>query len=317
MNNRILLLGGTGFVGSCIAHALCERGYAVTVPTRRRERARHLLPLPTVDVVEADVHDSAALARLCAGYAAVVNSIGILQSRRGAPYGPDFARVHVELPNKVVTACRAQGVGRIVHVSALKAASDGPSMYLRSKADGEAAILAGAPDVAATILQPSVIFGPGDSFLNLFAGLARVAPVLPLACPDARFQPVFVEDVARIAVEALSDEQSRGKTWTLCGPTVYTLRQLVEYVCRLSGLSRPVIGLPPGLSRLQAGMMELLPGGLMSRDNVDSMKIDNVCNGGPQPPGWAPTALEAVAPGYIGRHLPRQAYSAFRARAGR
>lgn len=317
MNNRILLLGGTGFVGSCIAHALVARGYVVTVPTRRRERARHLLLLPTVEVVEADVHDAATLAGLCAGRTAVVNSIGILQSRRGTPYGPDFARVHVELPKKVVAACRAQGVARIVHVSALKAASDGPSMYLRSKADGEAAILAGAPDVAATILQPSVIFGPGDSFLNLFAGLARVAPVLPLACPDARFQPVFVEDVARAAADALTDAQSHGKTWALCGPTVYTLRQLVGYVCRLPGLSRPVIGLSPGLSRLQAGMMELLPGGLMSRDNVDSMKLDNVCKGCAQPPGWAPTDLEAVAPGYIGRHSPRQAYSAFRARAGR
>ena len=317
MNNRILLLGGTGFVGRCIAHVLSARGYSVTVPTRRRERARDLLLLPTVEVVERDVHDAATLGGLCEGRDAVINAVGILQSRRGVPYGPDFARVHVELPKKVVAACRARGVGRIVHVSALKAASDGPSRYLRSKGDGEAAIRAGEPDIAATILQPSVIFGPGDSFLNLFAGLARVAPLLPLACPDARFQPVFVEDVARAAVDALGDAQSCGKTWQLCGPTVYTLRQLVEYVCRLSGLSRPVIGLSPGLSRLQAGMMELLPGGLMSRDNVDSMTLDNVCGACVQPDVWAPTALEAVAPGYIGRHVPREAYGSFRARAGR
>ena len=317
MNHRILLLGGTGFLGSRIAHALSARGHAVIVPTRRRERARHLLPLPTVEVVEADAHDPAALARLSAGCTAAVNSIGILQSRRGTPYGPDFARVHVDLPQKIVAACRAQGVGRLVHVSALKAAADAPSMYLRSKADGEAAIRAGAAEIATTILQPSVIFGPGDAFLNLCAGLARIAPVLPLACPDARFQPVFVEDVACIAADALCDAQSRDKTWALCGPTVYTLRQLVGYACRLAGLARPVVGLSPGLSRLQAAIMERLPGAPMSRDNVDSMKVDNVCEACAQPPGWTPTALEAVAPGYIGRQVPREAYGAYRARAGR
>lgn len=313
----ILLLGGTGFVGSAIAHALSAQGHDVIVPTRRRERARDLLLLPTVSVVEADVHDPATLARLTAGQDAVINSIGILQSRRGTPYGPDFARVHVELPRKLVAACRAQRVRHIVHVSALNAAADGPSMYLRSKADGEAALLAGAPDVEATILRPSVIFGPRDSFLNLFARLARLAPVLPLACPDARFQPVFVEDVARVATAALFHPPSRGRIYPLCGPTVYTLRQLVEYVCRLAGRKRHIVGLSPGLSRLQARVMEFLPGGLMSRDNVDSMSLDSTCDGCALPFGLQPSALEAVAPGYIGRRVPRRAYSGYRTKAGR
>ncbi len=314
---NVLLIGGSGFVGSCIAHQLCARGLSVVVPTRRRERARHLLLLPTAEVVEADVHDPATLRQLCAGRDAVVSLVGILQSRRGSPYGADFARAHVELPQKIVAACRDSGVRRIVHISALKAGADAPSMYLRSKADGEAAIRAGAPDIAATILQPSIVFGPGDSFLNLFAGLLRMAPVLPLASADARFQPVYVEEVARVVADALDAESSFGQTWELCGPTVYTLRQLVDYVGVLSGCRRPVVALSPGLSYLQARLMELVPGGPMSRDNVDSMRIDNVCSGCALPFGLQPTALEAVAPNYIGHKVPRWSYNALRAKAHR
>lgn len=318
MNTRtVLLIGGSGFVGSRIAHHLSERGLRVVVPTRRRERAKHLILLPTVEAVEADVHDPATLRRLCAGQDAVISLVGILQSRRGTPYGADFARAHVELPTQIVAACRRTGVPRIVHLSALKSAADALSMYLRSKADGEAAIRAGAPDIATTIVQPSVIFGPGDSFLNLFADLARRLPMLPLACPDARFQPVYVDDVARVVAEALDNEGSFGKTYELCGPTVYTLRQLADYVGVLSGCRRPVIGLSPALSHLQARVMEWLPGAPMSRDNVDSMRVDNVCSGCALPFGLAPTALEAVAPSYIGRAVPRSAYNALRGKAHR
>ena len=315
--SNVLLIGGSGFVGSRIAHELSARGLRVVVPTRRRERAKHLILLPTVEAVEADVHDPAALKQLCVGQDAVISLVGILQSRRGTPYGADFARAHVELPKKIVAACRQTGVRRIVHVSALKAAADAPSMYLRSKADGEAAIHAGAPDIAATIVQPSVIFGPGDAFLNLFADLARRLPVLPLASPDARFQPVYVEDVARVVAEALDNDVSFGKTYELCGPTVYSLRQLVDYVGLLAGCRRPVIGLSPGLSYLQARLMEWLPGAPMSRDNVDSMRIDNVCSACALPFGLIPTALEAVAPTYISRAVPRAVYHAMREKARR
>lgn len=314
---NVLLLGGSGFVGSRIAHRLSARGVRVVVPTRRRERAKHVILLPTVEAVEADVHNPDTLRRLCAGQDAVINLVGILQSRRGKPYGADFARAHVELPKNIVAACRHNGVRRILHVSALKAATDAPSMYLRSKADGEAAIRAAAPGIAATILQPSVIFGPGDSFLNLFAGLARRLPVLPLAGPQARFQPVYVEDVAQVVAEALDNECSFGKTYELCGPTVYTLRQLVDYAGRLGGCQPRIIGLSPGLSYLQASMMEWLPGAPISRDNVDSMRVDNVCSGCALPFGLLPTTLESVAPDYIARRVPRSAYNAMRERARR
>src|SRR5512135_665627 len=170
---NVLLIGGSGFVGSHAAHVLTGRGYRVTVPTRRRERAKHLLPLPTVDVVEADVNDAAQLSQLMAGQDAVINLVGLLHSRNGTPYGPDFSQAHVELPKKIVAAAKQRGVRRLLHVSALNAERSGPSQYLRSKADGEAAVREGGSEVPWTIFRPAVIFGAGDSFLNMFAELAR------------------------------------------------------------------------------------------------------------------------------------------------
>lgn len=318
---EVLLIGGTGFIGRHVAHLLSSRGVRVTIPTRRRSRAGHLLLLPTVDVVQADVHDALTLDRLVAGKDAVINLVGILHSASGAPYGKDFARAHVELPQKIVTACRRNNVQRLIHVSALKAAKDAPSQYLRSKADGEAAIRKNFPFPGWTILQPSVVFGEGDAFLNLFACLLRVSPVLPLAGASARFQPVFVEDVARIIGDCLEDDASFGKTYEVCGPRVYTLRQLVKYVGELTGHRRPVIGLPPALGALQAGLLELLPGPLMSRDNLASMRVDNVSYGLPQPTllGKAanPTALESIAPTYLAKRVPRARFDFFRSRARR
>ncbi len=296
--HHILVIGGSGFVGSAVVGALAARGLQVTVPTRRRDRARHLLPLPPVHVVEADVFEPAALAALMRGQDAVVNLVGVLQSRPGQPYGPDFARAHVELPRRLVAAAQAAGVGRLVHVSALKASPQGPSAYLRSMADGEAAFRA-AEGLAWTILQPSVIFGPGDSFLRLFAGLLRLAPVFPLAGADARFQPVYVGDVATLVADSLTLPAAHGQTWEVCGPTVYTLRELVQYVGRITGRPRWILPLPGPLATLQALVLEHLPGQLMSRDNLASMRVDNVAHGAPLPLGRTPTALETIAPDYL------------------
>lgn len=315
---NILLVGGSGFVGSHVASLLAGRNCTVTVPTRRRERARHLLVLPTVEVVEADVHDEDVLAGLVAGQDAVINLAGILHSRYGLPYGPDFARAHVELPRKIAAACRGAGVRRLLHVSALNAASDGPSQYLRSKGDGEAALHAAEDALDLTLFRPSVIFGPGDSFLNLFAALQRVAPLLPLGRVDARFQPVHVGDVAQAIVDSLDCPESFGRTYCCCGPRVYTLAELVRYVGLAIGKPRPILPLPEALARIQAGLLELLPRPPMSVDNLDSMDVDSVCPGGdPLPFGRAPTPLEAVAPGYLAPHTPRARYEAYRVKARR
>ena len=314
---RVVIVGGSGFIGSAIANRLCEAGVKVLIPTRRRSRAGHVLLLPNAEVVEADVHDPAALARLFEDADAVINTVGVLHSRPGTPFGPDFARAHVELPQKIVTACRTAGVARLVHISALGADANGPSEYQRSKAAGEHAIEAAGPDIAWTILRPSVVFGRGDSFLNLFADLARMFPVLPLTGASCRFQPVYVEDVAEAVYQSLTRPDAAGQTFELAGPTVYTLRQLVEYVSALVGKPRPVVGLPEGIGMVQARLMEFAPQPLMSRDNVRSMRVDNVASGEPQPFGLTPTALEAVAPGWLGTAGPRAFYYPFRRHARR
>lgn len=313
---RICILGGSGFVGRHIVERFVAQGHFVTVPTRRRDRAKHLYLLPTVDVVQADVHDPATLARLFARCDVVVNLVGILQSRTGQPYGPDFARVHVELPQKVVAACIEAGVPRLLHMSALKADADAPSEYLRSKAEGEAAVIGARGRVAATIFRPSVVFGPEDRFLNVFAQIQKFLPVVFLACPDARFQPTYVGDVARAFDAALELDESFDKAYDLVGPKVYTLRELVEYAGKVSGHARPIVGLGPRLSWLQARMMEILPGKLMSRDNIRSMRLANVSDAG-FPFGLQATPLEAIAPAYLKGVYARSRFSAFRYRAGR
>lgn len=303
MNIRnVLVIGGSGFIGSRIVAQLVTAGYRVTVPTRRRENARHLLLLPTIDVIEANVFDAATLRHLMQGQDAVINLVGVLHSPGGQPYGPAFARAHVELPRRIVAACQSCGVSRLLHISALHASLNAPSQYLRSKGAGEQIVRESG--LQWTLFRPSVVFGPGDSFLNLFAGLCRAFPILPLAGAQARFQPVYVGDVAHAVVTALQRPDSIGQTYALAGPTVYTLAQLVAMVGRYSGHPRPILPLPGWAAELQAGLLELLPVKLMSRDNLRSMEVDSVANGAAQPFGQRPTALESIAPGYLRRGYP-------------
>jgi NADH dehydrogenase len=320
--DNVLVVGGSGFVGRHVVAALAARGASVTVPARRRERAKHLLPLPTVEVVEADVAQPGVLAQLAAGRDAVINLAGVLHSRRGRKsergpndYGPDFASVHVELAQAVVNACRGAGVKRLLHMSALGADPQGPSEYLRSKGIGERAVLA-AEDIAVTVFRPSVIFGPEDAFLNLFATLTRFLPVVVLACPQARFQPVYVGDVARAFVAALDDRGAHGKRYDLGGPRRYKLRELVETVCAITGRRRLIIGLGDRLSMLQARLLELSPVKLMTRDNVRSMQVPSVCDT-PFPFGIEPAALEALAPAWLAPAGPRERFPALRTHARR
>jgi uncharacterized protein YbjT (DUF2867 family) len=322
--SRILVVGGSGFVGRHLIAALVGSGAEVTVPTRRLERAKPLLLLPTVRVVEADVGAANTLARLADGHDALINLAGVLHSRRGRPdergphdYGPDFARAHVEVAQAAVAACRAGGVRRLLHMSALGASRDAPSEYLRSKGVAEEAVLA-AEDLAVTVFRPSVMFGPDDRFLNLFADLAALLPVLPLGSPQARFQPVYIGDVVRVFIAALARPETAGKRYDLCGPKVYTLRELVEYACRVSGRRRVVIGLSDNLSVLQARLMELSPRPLMTRDNVRSMQVPSVCGDcEPLPFALVPTLLEAVVPGWLAPAGPRDRYPKMRWRARR
>ena len=317
---RILLLGGTGFVGRSVCDKLVERsggaGDRIVVPTRNPARAKHLQLLPTVQLERADVHVETQLRQLVEGADAVVNLVAVLHGSDKA-----FERVHVELPRKLAAACNAAGVRRVVHVSALgvgtpgtdkpqgpgaaqaarPAAATEPSHYLRSKAAGEAVLRSAGLDL--TVLRPSVIFGEHDRFLNLFATLQAVFPVLPLGGAQARFQPVWVQDVASAIVRCLTDPATIGQTFECAGPEVYTLRQIVQAAGRWSGHPRPVFGLPDALARAQALLLEWLPGEpLMSRDNIDSMRVPNVASGalpGLSALGITAASLESVAPAYL------------------
>jgi len=304
----IVLFGGTGFIGSHLAARLAERGMTIVVPTRHEAHAMHLMPLPGVDIVEADIHSDATVRHLVAGRDAVINLVGILHAHRGTPYGPEFRRAHVELPRRIATACAAAGVPRYLHMSALGADPHGASMYQRSKGDGELAARS-QPGVAVTVFRPSVVFGPDDNFLNMFARLQRHLPLVPLAGAGARFQPVYVGDVAEAFVRALLEPHTRNQTYALGGPGVYTLAELVRLAGRYSGHPRPILELPDALARLQAMFFELLPGTpLLTRDNLDSMKTDNVVNAlansssgvlTAEALGIKLTPLESVAPQYL------------------
>lgn len=314
---NVLLIGGTGFLGTAVAHLLYQQGCRITIPTRRRSRTTQLTMCPTVELVEADVHDEATLDNLVRGQDAVINLVGILHGGHGQPYSKAFAKAHVELPRKIAAACVKAGVRRVLHVSALNADPKGVSQYLRSKGDGEGELLAQAAKLDLTIFRPSVIFGPGDSFLNTFANLQKFAPVVPLGKPDAVFQPVFVGDVARSITRALEANDAVGQTYVLVGPTQYTLKQLVNFAGEAIGKKRPVFKQCEVTSRLLAGVMELMPKPMLSVDNLDSMDIDSVSPGTALPFGLHATPLETAAPAYLAARNPRGRYDGFRGKAGR
>ena len=299
---RIVVLGGTGFVGRALAARLAARqpGVRLVVPTRRLAHAAALRPLPVVEVIEADVHDPARWPRWLAGADAVVHLVAILHGRAA-----DFERVHVELPRRLAAACREQGCRRLVHVSALGVGAAAPSLYLRSKAAGEQALR--DADLALTVLRPSVIFGAEDRFIRLFAQLQAAAPLLPLAGSAARFQPVWVGDVAAAIEASLVWPSTIGQVFECAGPQVYTLSDLARRAGRWSGHERPQIALPDALAHIQAWLLEHAPGPLlMSRDNLASLRVPNVASAdlpGLAALGIEPTPLEAVMPAVLARGL--------------
>ena len=310
---NIFVLGGSGFVGAHVCEQLVRAGWQITVPTRRRRHAQGIQHLPGLTVLEMDVHDEAALTRAMAGHSAVLNLVAILHGDAAA-----FARTHVQLAEKISRACAANGVSQWVQISALGAdparAETAPSHYLRSKSAAEAVLVrasAAQAGLRVSVLRPSVIFGAKDQFLNVFAKLQAIFPFIPLAGADARFQPVWVCDVAQAVVRVLSVPPGSGgvHTWELVGPDVLRLRDLVHMAGVFSGAGagkgRPIVGLPMWVARIQAFVMELAPGApVMSRDNLDSMRVDNVAT--PGMPGLAElgiraAALEPVARAYLRR----------------
>ncbi len=312
----ICVLGGTGFVGSHLANHLTRQGYIVRIPSRRRERHRDVLVMPTVDVIEGSVHDTAFLREIFDGCDAVVNLVAILnESRRG-----DFQRTHVDLPRSIVKACLDKGVKRLLHMSAINADPQrGTSQYLRTKGEGENIAHQGSENgLEVTSFRPSIIFGPGDHFFNMFATLLRRSPIFfPVVCAEAKFAPVYVDDITQAFITAHQDRSTIGQRYDLCGPRTYTFQQIVEFTDKLIGTKRTILGLGDGPSRIMAAIMGRMPGKPFTRDNYLSTKMDSVCAEPSPLLGENPTPIEAVVPLYVGGRSQKASYDAHRYHARR
>jgi NADH dehydrogenase len=315
---RILLLGGTGFVGRHVCEKLTRMGSSMTVITRRANQASAIQNLPRVTVIEGDVYNLEFLTQCMQKHDVVINLIAILHGTPAA-----FEKAHVQLPQVIAQACQDSGVHRLIHISALGASLSGPSEYQRSKARGEEIFKQAGLEL--TLLQPSVIFGKEDKFLNLFAQLQSITPIVPLAGATTRFQAVWVEDVANAIAQCVFNIDTAGKTYELCGPEVFTLQELVQKSGQWAGIrqgkGRLVFGIPHAMAWLQAFLMELAPGQpLMSRDNLASMEVDNVASDhalGLKDLNMEAAAVSSIAPGYLGTKGQSTALNDYRAKAGR
>ena len=301
---RIVLLGATGFVGQHLLARLSGLGHHCVVLCRNVTRCRHLRLIPKVELRQVPAISADTLGAVLPGADAVINLVGILNER--GRNGLGFRQAHVGTVERLIEACEATQVRRVIQVSALNAGK-GQSHYLQSKGKAED-LLRRAPFLEVTIVQPSVIFGDGDSFFNRFAGLLKWMPVMPLACPASRLQPVWVGDVTMAIGEILDRPSTIGRTLEMAGPKVYTLRELVAWTARIMGLKRRIIGLPQSLSLAQARVMDFVPGKPFSTDNFKSLQIDNVsqCNALPEL-GIKPISFKAVVTGYLvtGHHQKR------------
>ena len=307
--SRICILGGTGFVGRHLIPKLAARGYQTVILSRHPQRHRNLAVNPGCSVVEADIFDKNHLARHFHGCNAVINLVGILNERRKN----DFLRVHMELVDKISSACRQAGVKRLLHMSALNAnAATGTSLYLRSKGEGEnRAHTGGKPDVAVTSFRPSVIFGADDSFINRFAGLLKQPGPLPLACPKSRFAPIYVDDVCQAMVNSLENRHTFAQRYDLCGPREYSLQEIVKYISQQLGQKKVIIGMSNGLSKIQAAVLERLPGKVFTTDNYLSLQLDSVCpdaSANLKALGVQPTDMDSVVPMFLTKRSERDRY---------
>ena len=310
---RICILGGTGFVGRHLVPKFASQGMETLVLSRHPERYRHLALNPGCRVETADIFDKKQLQQKFQGCDAVVNLVGILNENRKL----DFRRVHVELVDSITGSCRRAGVKRLLHMSALNAsATSGSSQYLRTKGEGEnRAHTGGKPEVAVTSFKPSVIFGADDSFINRFAGLLNIPGPLPLACPNSKFAPVYIEDVCQAMANSLLDHKTFAQRYELCGPQTYSLIEIVRYISTLKGINKRVFGLSNGLSQLQASILEKLPGQLFTTDNYQSLQQDSVCTDKDynlSSLGVTATSMDSIVPAMLQQTSEKNRYLALR-----
>jgi uncharacterized protein YbjT (DUF2867 family) len=310
---RICILGGTGFVGKTLANRLTNAGYLLRLPTRDREKYRKdLILLPTLELIETDIHIQGNLNKLFEDCDVVINLVGILNEK--GRNGAGFKKAHVELTDKILIACKENDVKQLLHMSALNADNEkGPSHYLKTKGEAENKVHA-SNELHVTSFQPSVIFGANDSFFNRFASLLKITPLFfPLACAKTKFAPVYVGDVAEVISRCINNRASFGQRYILVGPKVYTLQELVEYTVHCLGIKRSIIALPDFLARIQAMIFDFIPGKPFSTDNYLSASQHSISDTNDLIAfGIEPTAIEAVVPQYLSGVNSRAKYDSYR-----
>lgn len=307
---RVLVLGGSGFVGRAVMRQLSAQGHQVTVLVRRPERQRDLRLIPQVTLMQIEHFSDLQLRKALRGQDAVINLIGILHESGKTT----FRSVHIDLVRKLAIACEVEGVKRLIHISALAASEDAPSRYLRSKAEAEKVLA--STDLDVTILRPSVIFGEGDKFINQFARLLAITPMMPVVCPQSQLSPVWVEDVASVMVRALSDKSSIGKTYELCGDRAYSLMELWQLIAEVGQRKVKFVPLSDGLSRFMARLMGWMPSPMMTIDNYHSLQVPSICSE-PMPFAIEPMSLHSYALQMFSKGRVRQRYDDMRQLAGR
>jgi uncharacterized protein YbjT (DUF2867 family) len=300
---RVAVIGASGFIGRYVVKRLAARGSVIAAVVRNVDSAKFLSPMGDVGQIArlgANLLDEARLAAAIAGADAVINLAGIL-SESGSQR---FAAVHHRGPALLGALATAEGAKRVVHISALGADTAAPSAYSRSKAAGEQALLAGFP--GATILRPSVVFGPEDAFFNRFAALAQFLPALPLiGGGKTRFQPVYVGDVADAVMAVLDDPATAGQTYELGGPRIYTFKALMAFILAETRRKRLLMPVPWTVARLQGALLQLLPNPPLTLDQVRSLERDNVVSPGARTLtdlGITPETVEAIVPAYLDRY---------------
>ena len=307
-HTNIILLGGSGFVGKHLAIELAQRGYQVTLPCRRPHRLHALTVLPNIRLLQANIMDQTELTALCKNQHAVFNLVGILNESRKT----SFRRMHVDFLKSIVHACQTNGIKRLCHVSALGAnQARGSSQYLRTKGEGENLLHTfGQNKLNVTSFQPSVIFGPDDSFINRFATILKLClGAFPLACPSSRFSPVYINDAVRIMADSIDNPDSFSKRYPLCGPETFTLKQIVEMIRQAQHSRCKIIGLPNALSRIQALILQNLPGKLFTMDNYRSLQTPSICTDKAQA---CPTSLSGYLQGLSSQYNRRPLHDEYR-----
>lgn len=300
MRKVATVFGGAGFIGRQVVQRLAREDYVVRVAGRDTVRARALQTMGRVGQIApiaADITDEAGVARAVEGASVVVNTVGILHG--------DFERIQAEGPARVGRLSTAAGVEKLVHISAIGADAGSESRYARSKAAGESGLLAAFPQ--ATILRPSIVFGPGDGFFGRFGQMAMLLPIMPVIAGDTRFQPVYVGDVAEAVMAALANPEAAGKTYELGGPRAWSFRELLAFIVKETGRRRPLVNIPMGIARLQARVGELLPNPPVTRDQLILLQRDNVVGQGAltlADLGIAPQSVEALVPPLLARFKP-------------